>query len=104
MNIPSKEEVHELAKAKGFWTNPRDPLASLMLVVSELSEAAEELRAGSPEFYLQDGKPEGVGVELADAVLRILDFCGYYGIDLEKAINVKHAFNLTRPHMHGKKL
>lgn len=29
------------------------------------------------------GKPEGIPIELADVIIRILDYCGYAGIDIE---------------------
>lgn len=37
-------------------------------------------------------KPEGIAVELADAIIRILDYCGYAGIDIEAAIRQKHEY------------
>ena len=46
-------------------------------------------------------KPEGVAVELADCVIRILDYCGHAGIDIEEAIRIKHEYNKTRPYRHG---
>lgn len=48
-------------------------------------------------------KPVGVPSELADAVIRIADLCGLYGIDLEKAVKEKLSFNRTRPFRHGGK-
>lgn len=48
-------------------------------------------------------KPEGVAVELADAVIRIADLCGHLGIDLEAAIALKMDYNETRPFKHGKR-
>lgn len=48
-------------------------------------------------------KPEGVAVELADAIIRILDYCGYAGIDIEEAIAIKHEYNKSRPYRHGGK-
>ena len=47
-------------------------------------------------------KPEGYAVELADAVIRIADLCGYMGIDLETVIREKMEYNATRPYKHGK--
>lgn len=47
-------------------------------------------------------KPEGVPSELADTVIRIFDFCGTYGIDLEAAVLQKMAFNSGREHKHGR--
>jgi NTP pyrophosphatase (non-canonical NTP hydrolase) len=40
--------------------------------------------------------------ELADAVIRIADLCGYLNIDLESHIKAKMRYNETRPHKHGK--
>lgn len=48
-------------------------------------------------------KPEGVAVELADAVIRIADLCGHLEIDLEEVIEIKMAYNEGRPYKHGKK-
>ena len=79
----------------------------LLLVVGEITEAQEELRAGhSPtEIYysLEGTKPEGFGVELADAVIRILDIAEAEGINLEMLIDMKHEYNVTRPYKHGRK-
>ncbi len=72
---------------------------------SELSEAFEEHRAGHAvdEIYEKDGKPEGIPVELADTVIRIADFCGLHGIDLQQAIDIKLEYNKTRTYRHGNK-
>lgn len=48
-------------------------------------------------------KPEGVAVELADAVIRIADLCGHLGIDLDAVIEEKMAYNADRPYKHGKR-
>lgn len=39
-------ELHQEAKEKGFWEGDSNPAEKLMLIVSELSEALEEMRAG----------------------------------------------------------
>lgn len=49
-------------------------------------------------------KPEGIPIELADCIIRILDFCGKEKIDIEEAIKIKHEYNKTRPYKHGKKI
>lgn len=46
-------------------------------------------------------KPLGIGSEFADVLIRLLDTCGRYGIDLEAEYERKMAFNRTRPHRHG---
>ena len=49
-------------------------------------------------------KPEGIPIELADVVIRVMDMCEHYGIDLWAAIERKNAYNRTRPHKHGGKV
>lgn len=101
-------QSHALARQKGFWDSDTDSPnvpEKLCLIHSEISEALEELRDGSliQGYHLAtSGKPEGFGIELADAVIRIADLCGALGIDLEQAISVKHAYNKSRPQKHGK--
>lgn len=48
-------------------------------------------------------KPEGVGSEAADILIRLLDFVGRYEIDLLWEVERKLAFNRTRGHRHGGK-
>jgi NTP pyrophosphatase (non-canonical NTP hydrolase) len=80
----------------------------MMLIVSEISEALEEFRGGhtvQEVYYTPDkpDKPEGVPIELADAIIRILDFCHANGIDIEDAVLNKMKYNESRPFKHGKK-
>lgn len=106
---------------KGFHDNePTEPRAVLSLnaerialMHSELSEALEELRSGkapNETYYPTKSvhefgthKPEGVPSEMADVVIRVLDFCGANDIDLESIITEKLAYNATRGHKHGGK-
>lgn len=108
--------IHQYAKDKGFWDFtvdlpgaggvmivtkqlPIDNLTvkntKLILMVSELIECMEGLRN-----HLGEGNE---AEELADCVIRILDYCGAYELPLAQAIIQKQAKNLKRPHKHGGK-
>ena len=113
------KEAHELAKEKGWYPSEGRNLGELIaLITSELSEALEEARIASFKqtesnnytYYESDkenssmDKPEGFAIEIADTVIRIADLCGYYNIDLEKALKIKMDYNKTRPVRHGGKV
>ena len=99
---------HANSKAKGFWDPAPNFPQQIALMHSELSEALEAWREGQPiNQVLEDkgnGKVFGVPVELADCVIRILDTCAAYDIDLADAIERKMRYNEARPHRHGGKL
>lgn len=46
-------------------------------------------------------KPEGIGIEIADAIMRLADIAYATGIDLQKCIDIKMEFNAQRPMLHG---
>lgn len=94
----------------------------LMLIVSELVEAHDEIRSGHAAYetrYLDnDGaayqvqehdfnkapmfKPEGVPSEIADVVIRAMDLAWTEGFDLSDIIIEKLEYNATRGYKHGR--
>lgn len=103
-------KVHRIAKEKGWWEGEYLPLtrpevigSKIALIHSELSEALEEIRLDGTFFYMRNKKPEGVAIELADAVIRIFDLAEAMGIDISGAIVAKMKYNESREYRHGNK-
>lgn len=119
--------VNTLAHDKGFYDNERSDFEAVTLIASEVFEALDDIRddkrvdaiyldgqfAGRvadqhamPRIYVQaemGAKPTGVATELADVIIRVLDFCAENNIDIEAVMRIKHAYNKTRPYRHGGK-
>ena len=109
-------EVHENAKAHGFHPKRQsldlfiaNQIANLHAEVSELWDAH---RAGkSNELCDKSRKMELLGLqpltcreeEYADIIIRTLDQCKRLGVDIQRAIEIKHLFNKSRPYRHGKR-
>jgi hypothetical protein len=104
------EACNHTSVLKGFEKGPKRSFGDIIaLIHSELSEALEEYRNGHEyqEIYFNTDnimKPEGIPIELADAIIRILQFCANNGIDIGNAVAMKMEYNTTRPFKHGGKV
>lgn len=115
------DDIHQNAVDHGWWEKERSKEEIFALIHSELSEAVEEVRKGTPPMYVKkwrtnsdecefefdiimtiDGyveyhfgkKPEGELIELADVIIRILDYLsqlvnGFEFYEEIKANNIK---------------
>jgi len=98
-----QNEVHRIAVKHGWWDSPRSIGEVLMLMVTELAEAMEAYRGGNPKSDKIQGFSR-MEEELADVIIRLLDFAGKQGLDIEGAVLAKMAYNEGRAYRHGGKL
>ena len=96
-------DIHDNAMKHGWWDEPRTFGEIVALCHSELSESLEAYREGQPLVWINDGKPDGIAVEMIDCIIRILDWCGSEGVNVDEIMSIKHAYNTTRPWKHGGK-
>mgnify|MGYP002761983194 CR=1 FL=1 len=96
-----QEDVYNTAINHGWWDEQRTPGDVIALIHSELSETLEAYRNGQPQSKKINASE--VEEELADTVIRTMDFCQHEGYDLASAIHEKLEYNKQRPYKHGKK-
>lgn len=98
-----QREAYDIAKSKGWHDTERSFPELIALMHSELSESLESYRNGDNPIVFRGDKPDGYGVELVDAVIRIMDCFEDQGWDLESMLRLKMDYNRTRPYRHGGK-
>lgn len=106
------KEILAINEANGWGDKPHEVGTNLMLIVSELAEAMEADRRhdyacvdnydGSTEAFKQCIK-DSVEDEIADTIIRCLDFCARRGIDIDFHVRAKLEYNKTRGYHHGGK-
>jgi len=92
---------HDASVKGGWWHDPitgeplkRNKGEMIALIHSELSEALEGARKDTMDDHLPHRKSEEV--EMADAVIRIFDYCKGHGLDVASALIEKLAYNAHR--------
>lgn len=118
-----RDLCHNASVDKGWWSTPLNVLmddeitiiepdlagellvtqkaSKLALIHSEVSECLEGLRNDLDSDKLEGRKMEEE--ELADIIIRIMDYCGAYNIDIGKVCIEKFNYNQGRAHRHGGK-
>lgn len=112
------ERVYEVNKENGWYEEDRTFGDCIALLHSEVSEALEAYRDFHDCNSRYDGlkqvasptaeegglpKPVGVDSEFADVLIRLVDSCRRYEIDLVRAVEEKLAYNTGRGYKHGGK-
>lgn len=95
-------KVYKNAVEKGWWDKERNTGEVIALMHSELSEMLEWVRDGNPKSD-HISEFSGIEEELADLIIRIMDYAGGNKLRVAEAIIAKYKFNLNRPRKHGHK-
>lgn len=108
---PDSHPLPPMEFNKGTNTNEVKVLAKLALVHTEVTEAVEAVQTHGRLPYrdptranaaMPAGKPEGLGPELADVIIRCFQLAGDVGIDLDRELIRKMNYNDGRSYKHGK--
>lgn len=108
------DQISETCERKGFWDIEETGDIGIVglklaLIHSEVSEALTAHRDyyddASPDLVngLTPMQEDDFGEELADVIIRSLDLCGYFGLDIGHILIDKMAKNEQRPLRHSKR-
>lgn len=112
--------AHRISREHGFWEEyeetleklrAADPglaakyvvdtkLSKMALVGSEIGEAVEGIRKPKADDHVPEFTSEEV--EIADAIIRLVEYSEKYSLRLPEALMAKMKYNEGRPYKHGK--
>ena len=95
------KQIYKNAVEHGFWKGEVNDGERMALIHAEISEALEALREGNPSSN-KIMEFTNLEEELADAVIRIMDYAFGKDLDVAGAILAKIEYNKSREFMHGK--
>lgn len=83
-------EVYKINEAKDLWRNPNIP-EKCMLICCDIAKAVEADKKALMDTHIKHRR--GLEVELAKALICILDLSGYLQIDLGGAVTELMVYN-----------
>ena len=96
------DECWRIAEAHG-WHAPFIDAEKLLLMHTEISEHVEALRRkGEPQLDPHCPEFSNEEIEMADLIIRIMDYAYHKNYRIGSAVIAKMNFNATRPFKHGK--
>ena len=95
------KKIYKNAVNHGFWQQDPNDGERMALIHAEVSEALEALRNGNPSSN-KIIEYSSLEEELADTVIRIMDYAFGNDLDIAGAIIAKIEYNKNREYMHGK--
>ncbi len=105
-----RDAIHANAVERGFQDPPQDSATMLLNLIGEICEYWEAYRRNKLDQPCD--KTEGMMAlfgetltngdeEIADILIRGLDFAAAKSSDVNRAVRIKHGYNRTRPFRHG---
>jgi NTP pyrophosphatase (non-canonical NTP hydrolase) len=104
--------VHQNAVDHGFHNFEEDDgqfvTRAMMLLNTETAELFEayrnhKLTEPCDKSHKMEEPLTNEEEEIADIIIRALDYAGRMKLDIGRAVAIKHAYNVSRPYRHGGK-
>jgi hypothetical protein len=98
------KKINALARKKGWYNEHRSDPDRLMAAVYQLAKASESIRDNEPPIYQMQGdkmvlshdnkwdpkiRSEGIAMDLARCIIRILDVCGHNKWEINRALKLE---------------